>query len=179
MSGLTDAALVGRFEKALDQEEYGLKPGDGARLVQMAVNFSHAKCANDPKLGMGNDVRAEFALAEGITIGAMAMRDVFREAEKEAKPRPGHHPTPKGYGWVCHHCRFRCDTMEAAEEHILAPVTGEFTHWVYEHPDAFRGNPPTREMHSSDVGGVYLTPVEPEHAEGLTRRWRHGVGGLT
>lgn len=64
--------------------------------------------------------------------------------------------------------------MGAAEEHILAPVTGEWTHWVYEHPGGFRGNPPTREMHSSDAGGVYLTPVDPEHAEELTRRWRHG-----
>lgn len=84
MSGLTDADLVGRFEAALDQEEYGLKPGDGAALAQMAVNFAHAKCATDPKLG--NDVRA--ALAEGITIGAMAMRDVFRDAERWPSPGP-------------------------------------------------------------------------------------------
>jgi hypothetical protein len=84
--------------------------------------------------------------------------------------------TQPGHAWVCHHCSFTTDDIQEALGHPYEPGTdwpsGNFTHWIYEHPHGDRGQPPTREIHSSDAGGCYLSPIEPDHAARVARDWR-------
>lgn len=86
--------------------------------------------------------------------------------------------TTPGCGWICHDCGFTTDDFDTALEHPLR--RGNFTHWLYEHPLASRLRPPLREIHTSDAGGCYVSPVHPEKAKALTREYReqHGRGAF-
>jgi hypothetical protein len=79
--------------------------------------------------------------------------------------------TRRGHVWVCHFCTFTTTDVQEALDHPYAEPHN-FGHWLYEHPHGDRGQPPTREIHSSDAGGCYLSPVEPEDAAYQARAWR-------
>lgn len=70
----SDRRAIAGFAVALESGEYDLLPGDAKSIAHAAVTWANEKAQNDPMLGNGQDVRAIFALAEGITIGAMAWR---------------------------------------------------------------------------------------------------------
>jgi hypothetical protein len=85
------------------------------------------------------------------------------------KPIPD---TAEGSEWLCHHCRFRTTELRAALDHPYEPGTSNFAHWIYEHPQGSRMRSPTREIHSSDMGGVYITGVPEWLSERVVREYR-------
>ncbi|MDQ1584530.1 MAG: hypothetical protein QOF36_2584 [Microbacteriaceae bacterium] len=114
---------------------------------------------------------------------------IFERASRRAKgrglgggnavrSRPGDDTRP-GHVWVCHHCAFTTTDVQEALEHPYAEP-GNFTHWLHEHPLGNRGMPAVREIHSSDVGGCYLSPIPAASASDDARRWRDraSAGGV-
>lgn len=84
--------------------------------------------------------------------------------------------TAPGSKWVCHHCAFVTEDMDRALKHPWATAE-TFSHWLYEHEGGWRTKPPTREIHSSDAGGCYVTAISPVEAAADVRRWRERARG--
>jgi hypothetical protein len=64
------------------------------------------------------------------------------------------------YGWWA--CGFTTTDYEKALDHVE-----ETDHWVESHRNGAEGNPVMREVHGSDVGGVYVQDYR-------ARRWNRG-----
>ena len=81
--------------------------------------------------------------------------------------------------WVCHDCDkpvgSPCQAANDIPDVVIAHAE-QHDHWLYLHPAGNRLQPPTRSVHASDCGGVYLDPVTEDDGRHLVSSYRARAG---